>query len=150
MFSFLTPQVMCNIYMPLGPSIKISCFSNMVLELRFFFSGTATRPPDRVLPLDLPIQSCSRCCPSPLMVDAAPSCYSMPQSTSTCCVCAPLLICTCMITLASSRPTRSTPRSGPLWIKSTPRSKLQLQERLHASAGQGQERLHTSASFFFF
>ena len=95
--------------MPLGPSIKISCFPNMVLELRLFFSGTATRPPDRVLPLDLPIQSCSRCCPSSLMVDSAPSCYSMPQSTSTCCVCAPLLICRCM----SPRPAGQRPDLAP-------------------------------------
>lgn len=34
--------------MPLGPSIKISCFPNMVLELRLFLGGTATRPPDPI------------------------------------------------------------------------------------------------------
>ena len=49
MFSFLAPQVMCNIYMPLGPSIKISCFPNMVLEPRFRSPDAATRPYD---PLD--------------------------------------------------------------------------------------------------
>ena len=47
MFSFLAPQVMCNIYMPLGPSIKSSCFPNMVLEPRFRSPDAATRPYDR-------------------------------------------------------------------------------------------------------
>ena len=31
--SFLAPQVMCNIYMPLGPSIKLSCFPNIAISL---------------------------------------------------------------------------------------------------------------------
>ena len=46
MFTFLAPQVLCNIYMPLGPSINISCFPNMVLEPRFRSPDAATRPYD--------------------------------------------------------------------------------------------------------
>ena len=93
MFSFLAPQVMCNIYMPLGPSIKISCFPNMVLEPRFRSPDAATRPCDPLFffSIDLFFSgsiSSSMAPPAPRSawrLDCSPSCFGVGTSWAATC-----------------------------------------------------------------